>query len=90
VLQDVKLLHTLATDAKTKGLGALGLRNDSFGEVKTVILLHRGKSSDDEISALGKAHGVEVKVLSELLDSTSPSNYNELPTIGKSDLSTSE
>ena len=90
VLQDVKLLQTLAKDAKTKGLGALGLRNDSFGEVKTVILLHRGKSSDDEISALGKAHGVEVKVLSELLDSTSPSNYNELPTIGKSDLSTSE
>ena len=90
VLQDVKLLHTLAKDAKTKGLGALGLRNDSFGEVKTVILLHRGKLSDDEISALGKAHGVEVKVLSELLDSTSPTNYNELPTIGKSDLSTSE
>jgi hypothetical protein len=90
VLQDVKLLQTLAKDAKTKGLGALGLRNDSFGDVKTVILLHKGKTSDGEIKALEKAHGIEIKVLSELLDSTLPSNYNELPTIGKSDLSTSK
>ena len=90
VLQDVKLLQTLAKDAKTKGLNALGLRNDSFGPVKTVLLMHRGTTSDDDIKALGVANGVEVKVLSDLLESTLPVNYSELPEIGKSDLSTSE
>lgn len=88
VLQDVKLLQKLAKDAKAKGLDALGLRNDSFGSVKTVVLMHRGKTTDDEIKALGEANGVEVKVLSQLLDSTSPANYGELPAIDKSDLST--
>ena len=89
VLQDVKLLQTLAKDdAKTKGFGALGLHNDAFGVVKTIILMHRGKTTNDEINALSKAYGVEVKVLSDLLDSTSPADYDELPTIGKSDLST--
>jgi len=88
VLQDVKLLQKLAKDAKAKGLGSLGLRNDSFGPVKTVVLMHKGKSSDDAIKALGEENGVEVKVLSDLLKSTSPANYNELPTIDKSDLST--
>ena len=90
VLQDVKLLQTLARDAKAKGLGALGLRNDSFGPLKTVVLMHRGTTSDDEIEALGVDNGVKVKVLSDLLESTSPVNYSDLPDIGKSDLSTSE
>mmetsp|Transcript_25279 Transcript_25279/g.45513 ORF Transcript_25279/g.45513 Transcript_25279/m.45513 type:complete len:797 (-) Transcript_25279:203-2593(-) len=88
VLQDVKLLQKLGKDAKAKGLGALGLSNDSFGSVKTVVLMHKGKTSDDEIKAMGEENGVEVKVLSELLESTSPANYKELPTIDKSDLST--
>mmetsp|Transcript_15121 Transcript_15121/g.32824 ORF Transcript_15121/g.32824 Transcript_15121/m.32824 type:complete len:801 (-) Transcript_15121:194-2596(-) len=88
ILQDVRLLNKLAKDAQAKGETALGLRNDSFGSVKTVVLMHRGKTSDDEIKALGEANGIEVKVLSDLLDSTSPANYKELPTIGKSDLST--
>lgn len=88
VLQDVKLLQRLAKDAKAKGLGALGLRNDSFGSVKSVVLMHKGKTSDDEIKALGEANGVKVQVLSDLIDSTSPASYKELPTIDKSDLST--
>jgi hypothetical protein len=90
VLQDVKLLQTLAKDANAKGLGALGLRNDSFGSVKTVVLMHRGTTSIDEIHALGVANGIEVKVLSELIESTAPVDYIDLPDIGKSDLSTSE
>ena len=90
VLQDVKLLKKLAKDAEAKGLGALGLRNDSFGPVKTVVLIHKGKNSDDEIKALGEANGVDVRVLSQLLDSTPPANYKELPIIEKSDLSTSK
>lgn len=90
VLQDVGLLKKLAKDAKAKGLGALGLSNDSFGDVKTVVLMHKGKASDDELKALGDESGVEVKVLSELLDATEPAKYGDLPSIGKSDLSTSK
>jgi long-chain acyl-CoA synthetase len=90
VLQDVGLLKKLAKDAKSKGLGALGLSNDAFGDVKTVVLMHKGKSTVEEIKALGEESGVEVKVLSELLDSTSPSKYSDLPVVGKSDLSTSK
>ncbi|KAL9188658.1 hypothetical protein ACHAXT_007036 [Thalassiosira profunda] len=88
VLQDVRLLQRLAKDANAKGMEALGLRNDAFGAVKTVVLMHKGKTSDDELKALGEANGVEVKVLSELLDDTSPANYKELPAVGKTDLST--
>ncbi|KAL7440402.1 hypothetical protein ACHAXM_007164 [Skeletonema potamos] len=88
VLQDVNLLQKLSKYAKAKGLSNLGLSNDSFGPVKTVILMHKGKKTDDEIKALGVENGVEVRVLSELLDSTSPANYKELPTLDRSDLST--
>lgn len=88
VLQDVNLLQKLSKYAKAKGLSNLGLSNDSFGPVKTVILMHKGKKTDDEIKALGEENGVEVRVLSELLDSTSPANYKELPTLDRADLST--
>jgi len=88
VLHDVNLLQKLSKYAKAKGLSNLGLSNDSFGPVKTVILMHKGKKTDDEIKALGEENGVEVRVLSELLDSTSPANYKELPTLDRSDLST--
>ena len=47
VLQDVGLLKKLAKDAKAKGMMTLGLRNDAFGDVKTVVLMHKGRSSDD-------------------------------------------
>jgi long-chain acyl-CoA synthetase len=90
VLHDVALLKKLAKDAGAKGLDTLGLCNDSFGAVKTVILMHRSKTSDDEIQALGKKHGVEVKVLSDLLDATEPALYEDLPAISRTDLSTSE
>eukprot|EP00986_Skeletonema_menzelii_P020748 scaffold32200_cov148-Skeletonema_menzelii.AAC.1 len=88
VLQDVKLLQKLSKDAKAKGLGNLGLSNESFGPVKTVILMHKGKKTSDEIKALGVENGVEVHVLSDLLDSTSPASYKDLPSLDRSDLST--
>ena len=90
VLQDVNLLQKLAKDAKAKGLDSLGLRNDSSGAVKTIVLMHKGKKTDDEIKALGDENGVEVRVLSELLDSTTPLRDKELPAIDRSDLSTSK
>lgn len=88
VLQDVRLLQKLAKDAGAKEMGALGLKNDSFGPVKTVVLMHRGKASDDDLKALGEANGVRIEVLSDLLDSTAPANYQDLPALEKSDLST--
>ena len=90
VLQDVNLLQKLAKDARAKGLDALGLRNNSYGPVKTVILMHKGKKTEKEIKLLGEENGVEVRLLSELLDSTSPAVYKELPTLDRSDLSTSK
>ncbi|KAL7464205.1 hypothetical protein ACHAXS_004542 [Conticribra weissflogii] len=88
VLQDVALLTKLSKDAKAKGLENLGLRNDSFGPVKTVILMHRGKKSLEEIEELGRDNGVEVKVLGDLLETTGPARYGALPYVGREDLST--
>ena len=88
VVQDIKLVQKLAKDAKARGLGPLGLQNESHGPIKTVILMHRGKSTKEEIEAIGAANNVDIRVLSELMDSTSPAIYNELPPIAKSDLST--
>mmetsp|Transcript_12314 Transcript_12314/g.25018 ORF Transcript_12314/g.25018 Transcript_12314/m.25018 type:complete len:803 (+) Transcript_12314:56-2464(+) len=88
VLQDVGLLTKLGKDAEAKGLDNLGLRNDSFGPVKTVILMHRGKKSLEEIEDLGRENGVEVKVLGDLLESTKPARYGAMPYIGRDDLST--
>jgi len=88
VLQDVNLLQKLSKDSKAKGVTNLGLSNESFGPVKTIILMHKGKKTTDEIKALGVENGVEVHVLSDLLDSTSPASYKEMPTLDRSDLST--
>ena len=88
VVQDIKLVQKLAKDAKARGLGPLGLQNESHGSIKTVILMHKGKSTTEEIEAIGAANNVDIRVLSELMDSTSPAIYNELPPIAKSDLST--
>lgn len=88
VLQDVDLLKKLSKDAKAKGLTNLGLKNDSFGPVKTVILMHKGKTTDDAIKTIGKENGVQVRVLSELLESTPPASYKEFPALDRSDLST--
>lgn len=90
VLQDVGLLKKLAKDAKSKSLGALGLSNEAYGDVKTVVLMHKGKTTDEELKALGEESGVQVKVLADLLESTVPASYSDLPVVEKSDLSTSE
>ena len=73
VLQDVKLLQKLA--AESRGKPGLGLQNEKYGTVKTVILMHRGKSTDDELNKLGEENGIKVKVLNDLLDTTTPANY---------------
>jgi len=86
VLQDVKLLKKLA--AESRGKPGLGLQNEKYGTVKFVILMHRGKSTNEQLNKLGEENGIKVQVLNDLLDSTTPANYNELPNIGHEDLST--
>lgn len=88
VLQDTRLFQKLAKDSDSKGLGGLGLHNDSFGPVKTVILMHKGKQTSEDIKAMGEASGVEVHVLSDLLDSAPLANNKDFPTLSHSDLST--
>ena len=54
VLQGPKLLKKLAKDAAEKGLtpnaGPLGLYNNRHGPVRSVILLNRERTSDEDIS----------------------------------------
>lgn len=73
VLQGVKLLKKLAADAKKLDMDhPLGLYNDSYGPVKTVILMHSEKTSKDDISKLGKEMGVDILLFQDLLDSSDP------------------
>lgn len=88
VLQGPRLLKKLAKNAKANGLEKLGLRNDSFGPVKTVILLNREKSSDEDIAKLAGEAGVEVKVFADLLDKAAPIDASRRPELGSSDIAT--
>ena len=88
VMQGPKLLQKLAKDAKAQGLNGLGLKNDSFGSVKTVVLLHREKSNDEAIQEMAKELGIEVKLFADLLANAKPASDDQLPQIGLSDLST--
>jgi long-chain acyl-CoA synthetase len=88
VLQGPKLLQKLARDAKAQGLSGLGLKNDRFGSVKTVILLHREKSTEEQIQEMAKDLGIRVLVFAELVANVTPTSDDQLPTIGLSDLST--
>ena len=63
VLQGPKLLKRLAKSAKENNLAGLGLANAKHGSVKTVLLMHREKHSDEEIAQLSKDYGVQVLLL---------------------------
>lgn len=79
VLQDLKLFKKLLNK------GDLGLSNQ-YGKVQTIILMHRGKSTDAELQDLASAAGVDVQVFSDLLDVVQPMAV--IPDIPKSTLST--
>lgn len=87
-MQGPKLLQKLAKDAKAQGLGGLSLKNEMYGPVKTVVLMHREKSTKDQIQEMAEDLGVEVLIFAELLASASPASDDQLPTIGLGDLST--
>uniref|UniRef100_A0A7S2UNN2 AMP-dependent synthetase/ligase domain-containing protein n=1 Tax=Attheya septentrionalis TaxID=420275 RepID=A0A7S2UNN2_9STRA len=88
VIQGPKLLKRLAKDAKTKGLSGLGLQNEKYGSVKTIVLLHREKMSNDKIQEIAAPLDIQVFVLSDLLETVKPISANDVPKIGLDDLST--
>ena len=89
VLQGPKLLKKLLNDAKKNDLPGIGLYNDKYGGVKTVVLMHREKMSDEDIAALLPANcGIDVVLFSTLVDATNPIDSKNIPVVGREDLST--
>lgn len=88
VLQGPRLLKKLAKHAKANGLQNLGLRNDSHGPVKTIVLMHREKQSDGDIAQLAADSGVEVKVFADLLNEADPISPSRCPSMASSDIAT--
>jgi long-chain acyl-CoA synthetase len=88
VLQGPKLLKRLATDAQKKGLNGIGLRNDSYGDVKTVLLMHKEKKTAEEIASMGEEYGVEVKLFQDMMDTIDPIPDDDIPELTRDDLAT--
>jgi long-chain acyl-CoA synthetase len=84
VLQGPRLLKKLAKD----GQPALGLSNEKYGKVKTIVLMHREKSTADDIAKMASELGLKIVIFSDLLDATSPLDADRRPTMGRSDLAT--
>mmetsp|Transcript_37477 Transcript_37477/g.76432 ORF Transcript_37477/g.76432 Transcript_37477/m.76432 type:complete len:831 (-) Transcript_37477:61-2553(-) len=88
VLQGPRLMKRLLADSAKRGSSGLGLRNESNGPVRTVVLMHREKQTDEQIRAVAAEAGVEVHVLSDLIAATEPiSPFDPIP-VGLDDLST--
>ncbi|GAX24010.1 long-chain acyl-CoA synthetase [Fistulifera solaris] len=84
VLQGPKLFKALMKFSTPNK--PLGLWNQAHGPVKTILLLHREKHSDDEIQQLAQQAGVEVYFFPDLLAKTDP--LMQLPTVKRDDLAT--
>ena len=82
VLQGPKLLQKLA-----KG-DSLGLSNEKYGAVKTVVLMHREKKTNEDIAKLAANLNIDIHVFGDLLDATSPISTDATPKLLKSDLAT--
>lgn len=87
VLQGPKLLKSLMKspqhDATTK---PLGLWNEAHGAVKTILLLHREKHSDEDLQKLAQEAGVVVYFFPDVLHETDPAT--QLPSVTRDDLAT--
>jgi long-chain acyl-CoA synthetase len=89
VLQGPKLLRKLAKDAEAKKLqNKLGLWNQKYGNVKTIILMHREKETDEAIQQLGVELGVQVSVFADLLANAAPISASRRPNLTRNDLAT--
>jgi len=88
VLQGPRLLQKLVKDAQKKGLNGLGLQNDSYGSVHTVVLMHAEKKSSQDIEKMGEELGLNVLLFQDLLDAASPIDISDMPELTKDDLAT--
>lgn len=88
VLQGPRLLNKLAKDAEAKGIAGIGLSNSSHGPVKTVILIHREKKTNEEISKIALSFNLRIHVLADLLEATNPIEDGRIPEVGMDDLAT--
>jgi long-chain acyl-CoA synthetase len=83
VLQGPKLIESLiAKDGK------IGFSNEKHGDVKTIVLLHRDKFTNDQLNELSHkmGGGVKIHVFADLLEAADP--VQELPKLETSDWST--
>lgn len=88
VLQGPRLLQKLLKDSKSKGINGVGLSNEKYGPVKTIILMHREKKTDEDIAKLEVEAGVPVRVFADLLETTMPLLESRIPDVGLNDLAT--
>jgi AMP-binding enzyme len=91
VLQDVKLLQKLHKDSQKRGIKSpLGFRNDMYGPVQTVIIMHKGRKNDDKaiIAAqqIASELNIDILFLSDLLEQAKP--LVSLPEVDRTDLAT--
>ena len=91
VLQGPKLLEKLAIDAQKKGLKGLGLQNESNGHVRAIVLMHREKKSNEDITQMIQhleLDDLDVNVFADLLEQASPISKQSTPKIVSDDLAT--
>ena len=87
VLQGPKLVQKLHQDAVKLQLSSpLGLSNAKYGPVRTVVLMHREKKTQEQIQELEQQTGVKIVVFADLLEQASP--LERLPALTRGDLST--
>jgi hypothetical protein len=88
VLQGPRLLEKLIQHARSNRLENLGLRNDEYGPVKTILLMHREKKTDQDIAKLAAEAGVNVEVFGDLLEAAAPIEPSRKPNLSASDIAT--
>jgi long-chain acyl-CoA synthetase len=83
VLQSPKLIKSF-----TAKDGKIGFSNEKYGDVKTIVLLHRDKFTNDQLNELSQkmGGGVKIHVFAELLEAAEP--LQEVPKLDTSDWST--
>ena len=91
VLQGPKLLNKLMKDVDTttsSEAAPLGLCNEKYGAVRTVILMHREKATDAQIDQWATELGIQIRVFADLLAATAPMPVDSVSLPTKSDLAT--
>ncbi|KAL7565021.1 hypothetical protein ACA910_020733 [Epithemia clementina (nom. ined.)] len=88
VMQGPKLVKKMAESAKAQRLQGLGLANPTHDNVRTVILMHREKASDDDIAKMSADLGVKILFLGDLLKTTEPLKPEQYANLNRNDVAT--